>query len=72
MHDPHHKPRRAKSSPSSEERWSDSSFARAAQDRLAKLRARYSGDMQDVLRQAKSIRRNLMHEARNSYRNRPV
>jgi hypothetical protein len=46
----------------------DRSLARATQERLSKIRARYTGDMQNVLRQAKRLRRQLMDEARTSQR----
>jgi hypothetical protein len=50
---------------------SNRSLARATQERLSKLRARYAGDLPNVLRQARKLRQQLMSEARNSERSRP-
>jgi hypothetical protein len=46
----------------------DRPVARVARERLSKLRARYTGDMQNVLRQAKKLRQQLIEEARTSQR----
>ena len=46
----------------------DPGLARAAQQRLIKIRARCTEDIADVLRQAKKLRRELLRDARSSHR----
>jgi hypothetical protein len=51
---------------------SNRSLARATQERLSKIRARYAGDMPKVLRQARKLRQQLLNEARNAAPSRPT
>jgi len=50
----------------------DRSLALITQERLSKIRARYAGDMQNVLRQAKKLRQRLIEEARTAQRSGPT
>ena len=49
----------------------DRSLALAAQERLSKIRAQHSKNMQSTLREARALRREIIKEARSSLRGLP-